>query len=458
MHTLFGESPPLAGPRPRVVLVAGKDPLAWNRGGALNYARSHALAAQRAGYEVHLFCLAVRNEEILTDFGIVHRVKGPRNAPGRLLEGRPETALSAFVHWARTLGYRELGVGIHASALASAVVEFVAACQERCLLHGFSTWGVIALEAQRQLKRRGIEVPVVNNLYTTLRHEQQGKMRGLQSMPIGLAHFQLLFERFLVRVWTRRLEQRVICKSPVLVVNYTAVRRLLEAEYGALPQLVTMPYCEAGGFSEPSQPRQTSKFATASEIPRLVTLSRHDPRKGLDVFIKALAVLNGKGVAFRATIGSGGDLLEYHRGLVRSLELEQIVTFSGWVDDPTPLLANSDIFVLPSLEEGSGSIALLEAMRNRLAVVASDLDGIPEVITSEVDGLLVPPGDSRLLAEALERVIHDPAFRARLANAATARHASRANPEVFTETLRSLYDHILASCPGAPEERPASGR
>jgi glycosyltransferase involved in cell wall biosynthesis len=178
----------------------------------------------------------------------------------------------------------------------------------------------------------------------------------------------------------------------------------------------------------------------------------------LDVFIKALAVLNGKGVAFRATIGSSGDLLEYHRGLVRSLELEQIVTFSGWVDDPAPLLANSDIFVLPSLEEGSGSIALLEAMRNRLAVVASDLDGIPEVITSEVDGILVPPGDSRLLAEALERVIHDPLFRARLANAATARHASRANPEVFTEALRSLYDHILASCPGAPEERPAPGR
>ena len=97
-------------------------------------------------------------------------------------------------------------------------------------------------------------------------------------------------------------------------------------------------------------------------------------------------------------------------------------------------------------------------MRNRLAVVASDLDGIPEVITSEVDGILVPPGDSRLLAEALERVIHDPLFRARLANAATARHASRANPEVFTEALRSLYDNILASCPGSPEERPEPGR
>lgn len=432
-------------PRPRVVLVVGKDPLAWNRGGAVNYAKSHALAAQRAGYEVHLFCLAVRNEEVQTDFGLLHRVKGPRKPPGRSADGRRRTETSALVHWACTLGYREIGAGIHARALVAAVVGFVAGCRGGCVLHGFSTWGGIVLEAQARLKLQGVEAPVVNNLYTTLLHEQQGKKRGLLSVREPLAHFQLLIERVLVRVSARRLEHRVVKESPVLIVNYRAVQQILEAEYGAVPQLAIMPYCEAGGFDKAPLSGEAPTVSTASAVPHFVTLSRHDSRKGLDVFIQALALLDGKGITFCATIGSSGDLLEYHQNLVRTLGLEHRVAFSGWVDDPSPLLANGDIFVLPSLEEGSGSIALLEALRHGLAVVASDIDGIPEVITSELDGLLVPAGDSRSLAAALERLVKDPSLRVGLASAALARHATRASPDAFTEALGALYDRLLAA-------------
>ena len=451
------ESSPSIPPRPRVALVVGKDPLKWNRGGAVNYARSHALAAQRAGYEVHLFCLAVQDEEIRTEFGLLHRVRGPRQAPDGATAANSHRPADALLQWARTLGYREVGAHLYASALTAAVVQFVVSQGTDCVLHGFSTWGGIVLEARSQLSRLGLHVPVVNSLYTSLRHEQEGKQRGLRTVRSWLPHFQLWIERWWVGVPAARLEQRVVKESPVLIVNYAAVRDLLELEYGPLPQLSIMPYCEAGGFSELKSAPHESEIQITNGIPHLVTLSRHDPRKGLDIFIRALAVLHERGVEFRATLGSSGDLLTYHQNLTRSLGLQAQVSFSGWLDDPAPLLDSGDIFVLPSLEEGSGSIALLEAMRYGLAVVVSDVDGIPEVITGDVEGLLVPPGDSAALAAALTRLIHDRPLRERLARAASARHALRADPARFTAALGGLYDRLRAGT-RLPEEMRVRGR
>jgi glycosyltransferase involved in cell wall biosynthesis len=90
------------------------------------------------------------------------------------------------------------------------------------------------------------------------------------------------------------------------------------------------------------------------------------------------------------------------------------------------ILGGADLAVCPSVLTAQGDregipVALMEAMATGLAVVASDISGIPELVDDGETGLLVPPGDPRALADAIERLHDDPALRARLGDAARAR-------------------------------------
>jgi len=97
-----------------------------------------------------------------------------------------------------------------------------------------------------------------------------------------------------------------------------------------------------------------------------------------------------------------------------------------------------DIFVLPSVSEGLG-IALLEAMYMRLPVVASDVDGIPEIIYNEINGLLVPPKDSELLASAIEKLILDIGFSKRLGSKAREMVVKDFSAQKYTTEIENIY-------------------
>jgi glycosyltransferase involved in cell wall biosynthesis len=86
------------------------------------------------------------------------------------------------------------------------------------------------------------------------------------------------------------------------------------------------------------------------------------------------------------------------------------------------LLREADVVVAPSIWTARGDregipVALMEAMASGVAVVASALSGIPELVTDGVDGLLVPPGDAAALADALQRLAVDESLRERLSAA-----------------------------------------
>lgn len=89
------------------------------------------------------------------------------------------------------------------------------------------------------------------------------------------------------------------------------------------------------------------------------------------------------------------------------------VCFEGFVDNPGNYLATADMFVLPSLHEGIGG-ACLDAFDFGLPVVASAVDGVPEVVKDEHSGLLVPPADEDALFDAICRVHDSPDLAARL--------------------------------------------
>lgn len=117
------------------------------------------------------------------------------------------------------------------------------------------------------------------------------------------------------------------------------------------------------------------------------------------------------------------------------------VRFLGLIDDIPALLAETDIFVLPSYSEGLSN-ALMEAMASRCACVASDVGGNRFLIQNGVSGFLFPPGDREALAAHLERLIDDTAKRTSLGEAARKKIEEQFSWKVVSEQYKKLFQEL----------------
>ena len=140
--------------------------------------------------------------------------------------------------------------------------------------------------------------------------------------------------------------------------------------------------------------------------PVVGAMGRFVSKKGFALFIEALAELKARGVAFRAILAGDGEEASQLKALSQERGLQDILKFTGWVDDKQAFFDAVDIFCLPSSHEPFG-IVLLEAMAQALPVVATDSEGPSEIIHSGVDGMLVAKNDPVLLAEALASLLSD---------------------------------------------------
>lgn len=143
-------------------------------------------------------------------------------------------------------------------------------------------------------------------------------------------------------------------------------------------------------------------------------IARLSSVKGHEYLVKAMktAVQNVKSAQL-FIVGEGREE-QGLRALVKGLGIEKSVNFTRPVFDTSMALSVMDVFVMPSIKEGLG-LAIIEAMAAGRPVVASDTGGIYSVIKDNVTGLLVPPGDSKRLAEAILKMLEDRELAARLA-------------------------------------------
>lgn len=135
----------------------------------------------------------------------------------------------------------------------------------------------------------------------------------------------------------------------------------------------------------------------------LGTIGRLVPQKGQSVLIKALASI--KDLNFECLIVGKGLLKNRLNKQIKDLGLENKVKLIGSIQDVPKFLNSLDIFVFPSLWEGQG-IVLLEAALMNLPIIASEVDGIKEVLNSE-DAYLVKAGDANDLAAKISWLINN---------------------------------------------------
>lgn len=147
------------------------------------------------------------------------------------------------------------------------------------------------------------------------------------------------------------------------------------------------------------EPRKTA-------IPVIGVCARFVEKKGVDVFIEALAELKRRKVIFKAKIAGDGREKENYTKLIHHHALQNTVELLGWINDKHAFYEELDIFCLPSREEAFG-LVILEGMRHSLPMVLSALPGPLEVIGHSTCGVLASPGDPIGLADGLERLIKD---------------------------------------------------
>lgn len=170
---------------------------------------------------------------------------------------------------------------------------------------------------------------------------------------------------------------------------------------------------DADRFGEPS-------YAAGNGAAVIGSVGCLAPRKDYATLLEALALLDRRGLEWRADLVGDGPERERLEGRARSLGLEHRVRFLGERDDVEALLPTFDVFVLSSREEGIPN-ALLEAMAAGRPAVATAVGGTPEVMQADAQGWLVPPARPEALAAALEEAIRDRAEAERRGRAARRR-------------------------------------
>ncbi|GAV23437.1 glycosyltransferase family 4 protein [Carboxydothermus pertinax] len=176
--------------------------------------------------------------------------------------------------------------------------------------------------------------------------------------------------------------------------------------------------------------------------PIIGTLARFAPQKGLNYLLEALSLLKAEGVLFRAIVGGDGPLKEELLAESKKLGLSNLVDFPGYVTNPLKFYQEIDIFVLPSLSEGL-PLTLLEAMSCKLPVIATGVGGIPEVVISGENGILVSAKDVIALKDALLKLLLNANLRYMLGEKAYKTINEKYNVVTMTLKTEEIYRGLL---------------
>jgi glycosyltransferase involved in cell wall biosynthesis len=198
---------------------------------------------------------------------------------------------------------------------------------------------------------------------------------------------------------------------------------------------------------DPAQLMPPHPARKAASPLQLVCTGRLVAAKGHRILLEAIKLLRDRGVHLHATLIGDGPERAPLENFVRLYGLQNAVTFTSALSHAETLfrVRNSDLFVLASFAEGI-PVALMEAMSFGVPCISTTIAGIPELISSGQDGLLVPPANSSALAAAIESLAQDSALRAFLGHSARRRIFREYNLPLNHELLaRSFHARLTAS-------------
>ncbi len=201
---------------------------------------------------------------------------------------------------------------------------------------------------------------------------------------------------------------------------------------------------DLGQFTTNRPPRGTlrNRFGLSNGVRVIGTVGRLVPIKGQIHLIQAMPKIRQHCPEAHLVLVGDGPLRDELEKAATDLRVNDAVHFAGYREDVANCLADFDLFVLPSLNEGMGRV-IVEAMAMRLPVVASDVCGIRDLVKDKVSGLLVPPSDHQALAEAIIHLLSNRALVERYAEAGYETVVPAFGEEIMIEKIERLYGALL---------------
>lgn len=172
--------------------------------------------------------------------------------------------------------------------------------------------------------------------------------------------------------------------------------------------------------------------------PVILHVGRLEPQKGHCVLLDALLHVRKEFPNVRLICVGDGSLRSELERRVAELNLFSNVQFVGFQTNVPDWLASADFCVLPSFYEGLPLVAI-ESLAAGRTMIATPVDGTPEVILDGQTGFLVPPGDAQALAAAISRLLREPTLRHRFAEAGRTLVADKFKVERQIEKTQELY-------------------
>ncbi len=275
----------------------------------------------------------------------------------------------------------------------------------------------------RALRTAGADVVHVSQRH--LWSGQYGVVAALLArIPVvGVAHAVFPSKNRSQRLLTTAVIRRA---DRVVGVSHFVATALERELHLAASRIAVIPN---GVPDRPPAPRPTQPNLVAA-------IGRCAHEKGFDILIQAMAFLP---TCRLALVGDGAER-EALEAQARALGVDDRITFFGWHDDPWALLRPA-VLAVPSRRDAA-PLVVIEAMREGVPVVASRVDGIPELVVDHETGVLVDPEDPRALARGIDELIADPARAGAMGAAARRRMRSGFSVEAMARRYEALYGEV----------------
>lgn len=241
-----------------------------------------------------------------------------------------------------------------------------------------------------------------------------------------------------VLVWRERrirtrLDRYAAKRFDRVVAVSDGVGEFLIKTYGCSPDRVSVI---RNGWEGHPQPRKTP------EVPTVLNVGNLRPEKGHELLLEAFARVRKTIPQARLVIVGDGPLRVHLERSAGALGIGGSVQFAGSRPDVWPFLSEASVFALPSYSEPLG-LVVLEAMAAGLPVVATDVGGVPELVTPGLTGTLVSSGDTDGFAAALQNSLQRPAEAEKMGEEGR-RRAEGLRAENMIASYFGLYESLLS--------------
>ncbi len=301
------------------------------------------------------------------------------------------------------------------------------------------------------------------NIYRVIKKESPGAIVSFGSQANCALLFSLLFKKRKPKIIVTEHSEEMFLKKISGNAKYHISKILYKffmfylypnADYvvavskdiaGKIKKMLFMAHCKIKVIYNPVNIKRVRELSITGNFLNdfkggllcLGTVSRLSPEKGVYLLIEAFAELLKKIDARLIIVGDGSERPRLEK-IVLDFGIKGKVMFTGWTDNPFSYLGAMDIFVLPSLWEGFPNV-ILEAMACGVPVVVSDSSGgIREIIKDGFNGLLVKPGSSADISEAVYELLNNKEKRQRIIG-----EASETVKQFDKDRIKEQYKQLI---------------